>query len=100
MKQLIISLLLLTSQSLSAQYFLTKEANVPLIGDRFRPLHVELPKDAYDEEQHLWDFSRMLSLEKNNHQRYMMNGDSVRHQTVRIEDGERTYYDIKGNYIF
>lgn len=100
MKQLIISLLLLTSQSLSAQYFLTKEANVPLIGDRFKPLYVELPKDAYDEGQHLWDFSRMLSLEKNCHQRYMMTGDSVRHHTARIEDGERTYYDIKGNYIF
>ena len=53
MKQIIISLLLLACQSLSAQQILTKVANVPQVGDRLRLLHVELPKDAYDEELHL-----------------------------------------------
>lgn len=90
---------MLACQSLSAQQILTKEANVPQVGDRLRLLYVELPKDAYDEELHLWDFSRMLSLEKNCHQRYMMTGDSVRHHTARIEDGQRAYYDIKGDSL-
>jgi len=49
-------LLLLACQSLSAQYILTKEANVPQFGDRLRPLQVELPKDAYDEEQSIKGF--------------------------------------------
>ena len=99
MKYTIISLLLLACQSLSAQYILTKEANVPQLGDRLRPLQVELPKDAYDEELHLWDFNRMQSLEKNSRQRYMMTGDSVRHHTARIEDGQRAYYDVKGDSL-
>lgn len=99
MKYTIISLLLLACQSLSAQQILTKEANVPQVGDRIRLLHVELPKDTYDEELHLWDFNRMQSLEKNSRQRYMMTGDSVRHHTARIEDGQRAYYDVKGDSL-
>lgn len=99
MEIIIISLLLLVCQSLAAQHVLTKEANVPQVGDRLRPLQVELPKDAYDEELHLWDFNRMQSLEKNSRQRYMMTGDSVRHHTARIEDGQRAYYDVKGDSL-
>ena len=41
MKYTIISLLLLACQSLSAQQILTKEANVPQVGDRLRLLQSE-----------------------------------------------------------
>ena len=43
MKQIIISLLLLACQSLSAQHILNYEANAPHVGDRLKPLHEELP---------------------------------------------------------
>ena len=99
MKYTIISLLLLACQSLSAQHILNHEANAPHVGDRLKPLHVELPKDAFDEEQHLWDFSRMQSLEVNSRQRYVMTGDSAKQRTARIENGQRTYYNIKGIVI-
>ena len=99
MKQIIISLLLLACQSLSAQHILNHEANAPHVGDRLKPLHVELPKDAFDEEQHLWDFSRMQSLEANSRQRYVMTGDSAQQRAARIENGQRTYYNIKGDSL-
>ena len=90
---------MLACQSLSAQHILNHEANAPHVGDRLKPLHVELPKDAFDEEQHLWDFSRMQSLEVNSRQRYVMTGDSAERRTTRIENGQRTYYNIKGDSL-
>lgn len=99
MKQIIISLFLLACQSLSAQHILNHEANAPHVGDRLKPLHVELPKGSFDEEQHLWDFSRMQSLEANSRQRYVMTGDSAKQRTARIENGQRTYYNIKGDSL-
>lgn len=101
MKQIIISLLLLTCQSLpaSAQSILSLEGNAPHIGNILKPLHVGLPNDVFDEEQHLWDFSRMQSLEKNSRQRYIALGDSTGRRTACIEDGLRTYYKIKGDSL-
>ena len=99
MKQIIISLLLLACQSLSAQHILNYEANAPHVGDRLKPLYVELPKASFDEEQHLWDFSHMQSLEANSRQRYVMTGDSAQQRTMRIEDGQRTYYILKGDSL-
>lgn len=99
MKQIIISLLLLAYQSLSAQHILNHEANAPHVGDRLKPLYVELSKASFDEEQHLWDFSHMQSLEKNSRQRYITLGDSTGRRTACIEDGLRTYYKIKGDSL-
>ena len=99
MKQIIISLLILACQPMSAQHILNCEANAPQIGDRLKPLHVELPKGSFDEEQHLWDFSHMQSLEANSRQRYVMTGDSAKQRTARIENGQRTYYNIKGDSL-
>ena len=99
MKQIIISLLLLACQSLSAQHILNYEANAPHVGDRLKPLYVELSKASFDEEMHLWDFSHMQSLEANSRQRYVMTGDSAKQRTARIENGQRTYYNIKGDSL-
>ena len=90
---------MLAYQSLSAQHILNHEANAPHVGDRLKPLHVELPKGSFDEEQHLWDFSHMQSLEANRRQRYVMTGDSAKQRTARIENGQRTYYNIKGDSL-
>ena len=68
---------MLAYQSLSAQHILNHEANAPHVGDRLKPLYVELPKGSFDEEMHLWDFSRMQSLEANSRQRYVITGDSA-----------------------
>lgn len=90
---------MLACQSMSAQHILNHEANAPHVGDRLKPLYVELPKGSFDEEQHLWDFSHMQSLEANSRQRYVITGDSAKQRTARIENGQRTYYNIKGDSL-
>jgi hypothetical protein len=84
--------LCLLSLGTQAQTALTKSNNSFVDGDRLQLQHVELPKDAYDEGQHLWDFSRMRSLETESRRRFVQKGDSSRHGMACREDGIR--YDF------
>lgn len=95
---LLLACIFVTQQSI-AQITITKENHSFTAGDRLQFLHVAFPKDYYLEEEHLWDFFRMQSLEKVTSQRYFKTGDSCLHRMACIEGDTRYYYDIHGDTL-
>lgn len=86
-------------QQAVAQITITKENYSFTAGDKLLFLHVVLPKDYYLEEEHLWDFFRMQSLEKETSQRYFKTGDSCQHHIACLEDDTRYYYASHGDTL-
>ena len=95
---LLLACIFVMQQSI-AQVTITKENHSFTAGYRLQFLHVAFPKDYYLEEEHLWDFFRMQSLEKVTSQRYFKTGDSCLHRMACMEGDTRYYYDIHGDTL-